>query len=307
VRAERPTRAEVSAFREVMKKRARTFRWAALLLGRSSRDDAAVLYAFCRAADDAVDEGSDPAASTRALAALERGLEGEGSGPGRAVADLSARRGVPLEPARELLAGVRSDMTVVRIADERALFLYAYLVAGTVGLMMSALLGARDARAARYAVALGVAMQLTNICRDVEEDAARDRVYLPESLLRAAGTSQAALLARRAPREAIARVVAQLLARADELYVSAERGVRFLPPRARLAVLAAGRMYRAIGGVLERRSWDPFGGRAVVSPARKCFACMLALAAFVTLTVRSWAGREPVTSRRSTERRCATG
>ena len=150
-------------------------------------------------------------------------------------------------------------------------------------------------------------MQLTNICRDVAEDAARDRVYLPETLLRAAGTSQAELLAGRSPRGAIAAVVAFLLSWADELYEHAERGVRFLPPRARIAVLCAGRMYRAIGGVLRRRGCDPLGGRAIVSPVVKLASCLLAFVAFLASAVRSFTRREAWASRRRAERRCATG
>ncbi len=300
-------RVELAGAHGVMQKRARTFRWAARLLGTTCRDDAAVLYAFCRAADDAADEATDRAQAVADLDALERSLSKDGDGPGRALAVLAEQRGMSLAPARELLAGVRQDTDLVRLADDAELLQYAYLVAGTVGLMMCGVLGARDQRAERYAIQLGIAMQITNICRDVAEDAARGRVYLPERRLRAAGTSQTALLAGTAPKEAIAKVVSDLLAVADGFYRSADQGLRYLPSRARLAVLMASRMYRAIGDVLRRRGCDPFLGRAVVSPLAKIALTLVALVSWVGLAVRSYRHLGRTSPRRRTERPCATG
>lgn len=301
------TPVELAECHGVMKHRARTFRWAARLLGPTCRDDAAVLYAFCRAADDAADESADAARSRADLFALEQGLKGHGSGPGRALRALAEARGIPLTPARELLAGVRQDIGVVRLADDAELLDYAYLVAGTVGLLMCSVLGAHDPRAERYAIQLGMAMQLTNICRDVAEDTARGRVYLPERRLAAAGTSQAELLAGVAPRAAVARVVKDLLAMADGFYASADLGMRYLPPRARLAVLIASRMYQAIGHVLRRRGCDPFRGRAVVSPISKVALCLVAVVAWLGSAVRSYRRLGRTSPRRRTERPCATG
>lgn len=298
--------ADLASCHDVMRRRARTFRWASRLLGPTCRDDAAVLYAFCRAADDAADESSDAARAGAELDALEDGLRSNGKGPGGALRALAEARGFSLAPARELVAGVRRDTGLVRLADDAELLDYAYLVAGTVGVLMCGVLGARDPRAERYAIQLGMAMQLTNICRDVEEDAARGRVYLPEHRLRAAGTSQADLLAGCAPRPAVARVVRDLLRMADGLYASADLGLRYLPPRARLAVLMASRMYQAIGSVLRRRGYDPFQGRAVVSPIAKFTLCLVSVVAWLGLAMRSYRplGRSP---RRRTQRPCATG
>ena len=299
--------AELATCHEVMQKKARTFRWAARLLGTRCRDDAAVLYAFCRAADDAADEATDPASASAALDALEQGLTREGAGPGRALAALAEQRGMSLSPARELLAGVRQDVGVVRVADDAELLQYAYLVAGTVGLLMCGVLGARNPRAERYAVQLGIAMQITNICRDVAEDAARGRVYLPERRLVAAGTSQAEVLAGTAPRAAVSKVVQELLAVADGFYRSADLGLRYLPPRARLAVLMASRMYRAIGDVLRRRDCDPFLGRAIVSPMAKVGLTLVAFVAWVGITARCHRPLGRSSPRRRTEDSCATG
>ncbi len=278
------TSIELASYHDVLKRRARTFRLAAVVLGTRCRDDAAVLYAFCRAADDAVDEGLSPPQAHAALDALERGLvDGAGPAVARAVADLHATRGLPLEAARDLIAGMRRDVGTVRIADDAALLGYAYLVAGTVGVMMCPLLGVTDARASRHAADLGMAMQITNICRDVAEDAERGRVYLPASRLVIAGITAEQILDGSAPRAALRQVIAGLLERGDALYRSADEGLRFLPPRARLAVLLASRLYRGIGMELLRRGADPFLGRAVVPLRYKAWWLVVAFVAWVRI------------------------
>jgi len=282
---------EVRSSHEVMARHARSFRVASWFLAPEVRDDAAVLYAFCRAVDDAADEAPSLEVALRDLDALERGLEdrkgGEGEGPAvsRMVRELVARRGLPRLAAVELVEGARSDLGTVRIADDQALLRYAYLVAGTVGLMMCALLGARDERARGRAIDLGIAMQLTNICRDVKEDAEIGRVYLPARRLARAGTTQDDVLAGVAPPEAVARVVAELLELADGYYASADVGVRDLPARSRLAVLVASRIYREIGVQLRARGCDPLQGRVVVSPLRKLGCACAATVAWARITL----------------------
>ncbi len=276
------TAADLTGYRELLARRARTFRLASVVLGTRARDDAAVLYAFCRAADDAADDGHDPQTAHQALDSLELGLTSDGGAPvAREVALLHVERGVSLDAARGLVAGVRRDLGTVRIADDAELLDYAYLVAGTVGVMMCPILGVQDSRATRHAAELGMAMQITNICRDVAEDARNGRVYLPESRLRSAGLTAAQIIDGSAPRAALSTVITGLLARADALYESADGGLRFLPPRARLAVLLASRLYRAIGLEILRRGADPFRGRAVLPFWYKLFWCVLALSVWL--------------------------
>jgi phytoene synthase len=277
----------IAASHAVMSRHARSFRLAARFLPAEARDDAALLYAFCREVDDAADECADPEEGATRLAALERGLAGEPGGAAAAahVRALARRRQVPLSAAYDLIEGARTDLGRVRMADDAALLRYAYLVAGTVGSMMCSLLGARHERARRRAIDLGIAMQITNVCRDVAEDAARGRVYLPATRLEAAGSSAGALLDGTAPRDAVAEVVRDLLALADRYYASADVGAADLPPRARLAVLTASRVYRAIGVELRERGCDPLGGRVVVPPLRKARWTGAALASWVRVSL----------------------
>lgn len=279
----RASRAQVVAeSREVLAHHARTFDLAGRFLGPARRDEAAVVYAFCRLVDDLVDEASDLASGSVALAQVEAELQG--LAPARPLVavfgELMDEYGIDRAVALELIAGVRSDSGPVALADDAALLRYCYRVAGTVGLMMCGVLGVRDKVAAPFAVDLGVAMQLTNICRDVAEDARRGRVYLPATRLARLGTSPTDLLDGAAPGPALAEVVLDLLALADRHYASADLGMRFIPWRSRLAILIASRVYRAIGLVLRRRGGDPMRGRAVVPTLTKLGWTALAVARF---------------------------
>jgi phytoene synthase len=256
----------LAASHEVFRRKARTFWWAGLLLPRDVRDDAATVYAFCREVDDAADESVDHAYAKLALEALSNEVSGRAE-PRPLVAEFRAvalRRELPLEAAEELIAGVRGDLEAVRVADDAELVRYCYRVASTVGLMMCAVLGVRRREALPHAVDLGIAMQLTNICRDVAEDAARGRVYLPAERLRRAGVDPESLLHGQAPAARVSKVVASMLELADSYYRSADGGMRDIPWRFRPAILVASRTYRAIGVRLRRASSDALAGRTVV-------------------------------------------
>jgi phytoene synthase len=255
----------------------RTFALAARFLPRRVADDAAILYAWCRRADDAVDLAPASAQPERARA-LRLELDGIYAGAAQSdpVSDAFQRlvreRRIPKEYPDGLVAGIEMDANGTRYVDTDALVGYCFRVAGTVGLMMSHVLEVRRPEALRHAAHLGIAMQLTNICRDVGEDFARGRLYLPASLLARAGAHIAAHPGGELPeaaREPIATVVRSLLAYADAFYESGERGIPFLPFRAAAAVRAARLVYAEIGRVVLRRGADPLAPRATVSAPRK--------------------------------------
>lgn len=275
--------------RAVLATQGRSFHLAARFLPPGKRDDAAVVYAFCRLVDDVADApGGHPHAIMQALAELDAEITG-GRPPRPVVAALLAlapRTRLDLRWASALIAGCRSDLGPVRISDDRALLRYAFHVAGTVGLMMCAVLDVQDPDALAYGVDLGLAMQLTNICRDVAEDAGRGRVYLPATRLRAHGVDPDALVAGIASRAAVAATVREVLDVAETWYDSALWGLRFIPGRGRLAIGIARRVYRAIGRELHQRGGDALAGRTVVSPLRKGVEVALA-------GVEYWAPRRP--------------
>jgi 15-cis-phytoene synthase len=257
--------------RAVLAEGSKSFDLASRFLPVDRRDDAAVIYTFCRTVDDIADEGVSPAEARSALRALRGELTGEATARPLAamLLEVAKRRDFSPEPAVHLIDGVLSDLDTVRVADDEALLRYCYRVAGTVGLLMCGVLGVRARAASPFAVDLGIAMQLTNICRDVREDAERGRVYLPLERLTALGLDADALLGGRPDREGLRLVVDDLLRMADGYYASAEAGMRFIPWRARFAILVASRVYRAIGVKLRRRGSDPWRGRTIVSPLGK--------------------------------------
>ncbi len=271
----------------VLARSSKSFRFAGAFLPADRLDDAAVVYAFCRAVDDAVDDATDVDTAREAAADLAAELAGER--PARAVVrafvDVCQRTGVDIGFAHELVRGVASDArAAVRVDDDGELLRYCYRVAGTVGGLMCGVLGVREREALPFAVDLGVAMQLTNICRDVLEDAGHDRIYLPLTRLRAAGASGLVpgLLDGR-DRAAVVVVVAQLLALAERYYDSGSAGLRFIPWRSRLGILVAARVYRAIGRKLLRGGGDPLRGRTVTTTIEKLALAVAAIARFVFL------------------------
>ena len=270
----------VADSRAVLARHARSFRLASIFLPARTRDDAAVVYAFCRMVDDIADEGDDPAAARVELLAVMAELRGEIEA--RPLVALlrqtAARLGMELRAAEELVEGALSDLEPVRIADEAALERYCYLVAGTVGVLMCGVLGVTDPVARSHAVALGVGMQITNICRDVVEDAARGRVYLPATALYAGGLSPEQILNRTADGARLSRVVRALLGLADERYGHAFAGMVYIPVRTRAAILVAAHLYRGIGlRLLRIHQGDPLHGRTIMSTVERAQAVLAGL------------------------------
>jgi phytoene synthase len=280
-----PASALVAESSQTLARHGRSFSWASRFLPRSARADAAITYAFCRLVDDVVDEAATEDKARAGIDRLTEELAGKATPRPlvRAWCEVESRHQIDPCVAADLVAGVRSDLGRVRVRDDEELLLYAYRVAGTVGLMMSRIVGATEPRAKRYAIDLGIAMQLTNICRDVTEDARLGRVYLPASRLRAVGVEPADLVAGRYDRAAVSRVVADLLALADGFYAAADAGMRWIPARPRLAIWIAARVYRAIGRRILRDQARALDERVYVSALGKLAWTARAAAAFLGL------------------------
>jgi phytoene synthase len=249
-----------------------------------------VLYAFCRVADDAVDRsGVAPGATARLAARLEAAYAGAPE-PGpvdRALATLARDLAIPRMLFEALLEGLRWDEEGRRYETLPDLLSYCVRVAATVGVMMTLAMGDRRAHVLARACDLGVAMQLTNIARDVGEDARAGRLYLPGGWMREAGLDPGAWLARPAPGPALASVVRRVLAAADALYARADPGIFMLPRDCRMAIRAARLLYADIGRALAAAGYDSVTRRAATGRARK--AWLLACAA------PAWLSRHPAT------------
>lgn len=305
-------RAREIAHWQVLTFRARSFRWASAFLSQAQRRRVAALYAFCRAVDDLADaDGATPEAQ-QDLVRLQTALAAEPNGESLWPEDyiwfrrLCLDCGVEFQVVQDLLDGMISDLGVVRIQSDADLIRYCYQAAGTVGLMMCSVLGVRDPRALRHAVDLGIAMQLTNISRDVLEDAEASRVYLPGERLRAVGVAPEDLVEGRANALGVSLVVHDVLAMAEGYYRSADDGMRFLPARARWAILVASRLYRGIGRRLRRRhNSNPLLGRVVLPWFVKVALFMPASASWLRLSLRR--STSPALKRPSASSRSALG
>lgn len=298
----RPASTELA--RQVIAQHSKSFALASTLLPPHVRDDAAVLYAWCRRTDDAVDAAAidNPARVLRELAEeLSTAYAGSARDPLVAAFGALARaRGIPRLYPRQLLAGMAMDLADTRYATTDELIAYAYRVAGVVGLMMTHVLGIDDDAAVVPAAHLGIAMQLTNICRDVAEDWQRGRLYIPDEILDRHGARGLArqlggsLTTRHVP--ALAGAVHDLLALADRYYRSADRGMIALPWRAALAIRSARDVYAAIGGRIARVDHDVTAGRATVPRsaklARVAFAALRIAASAPRRALRSASGRQ---------------
>jgi 15-cis-phytoene synthase len=270
---------------EAFRHHSRTFSLATRLLHREVRLPVAALYLYCRTVDGLADDRVLEVGPAAALAELDAAREDltrtlEGRPPSgllwRRLAEAHERYDLVPDPLFELIDGAEWDLRGLPIETEADLLAYADLVAGSVGAMMLPFLVPEvDRRAALtpLARALGNAMQVTNILRDVGEDLLRlDRVYLPASALAAHGLTRTCL-ARCASGEAVSPAYSRLMERmmelAEGLYREAEPGVEALPGRARLGIAAAARMYREILNEVRASGYDNLRRRNVVDLGRK--------------------------------------
>lgn len=250
----------------------KTFFAASRLLPPRVRAGAIALYAFCRVADDLVDEAQPGQTPLREL--NERLDQIYAGTPGNQVEDqalslLVQQVQLPRHLLEALIEGFAWDTQAREYEDISDVHDYAARVAGSVGAMMCWIMGPRDSETLQRACELGVAMQLTNIARDVGEDARMGRLYLPRRWMREAGLSPIEWL--QAPKDcaAVQQVISRLLDEAQRLYRQAHHGVASLPPDCRAAICAASLIYAEIGHQLRRSGLNSVDQRTVVSTPRK--------------------------------------
>ncbi len=286
-------RADLAACRAALRNGSKTFLAASFLLPRAVHEPASALYAFCRLADDAVDDSDgrgDAVERLRERLRLAYAGTPQDAPADRALAIVVARHHIPTALFDALLEGFEWDLQGRRYDTIESLHDYAARVAGTVGAMMALLMGVHSGEGLARACDLGVAMQLSNIARDVGEDARMGRLYLPREWMIDAGLDPDAWLAQPAFSQALAGVVARVLEAADALYARVDAGVARLPLGCRPGINAARFMYAAIGHEVARRGLDSVNARARVSAPRKAW---LLLRSAVQLMPSSAAGAVP--------------
>jgi len=283
----------------VIRKHSRSFSMASRWLPAEVRGNVEKLYAWCRWCDEAVDSARNQEDATVRLAVLREDVQRVFDGQtvrhpaSQWLADLVASKGIRQGEALDLLAGMEMDLHLGQVKDEEALLRYCYCVAGVVGLMMCRVMGVENQSAAKHAIDLGIAMQLTNIARDVAEDWERGRSYLPKTWVDiklpspCSNLSDAFYDSVEAPSNATVRAsVKRLLSMAEVRYASGLEGVGMLPRGCRLAISLAAKLYREIGREILRRETRVMDGRIAVPRLRLaylgCYGLLSSLVDYAT-------------------------
>ena len=270
----------------VTKSNAKSFYFAAKFLPLHKQKPVYPIYAFCRHVDDEIDEigeGDEKKAVETVLKwkkQLELLYQGkikqtEIAEPSSMVflawSDLLQTYKIPQNLPLELIQGVLMDTNIKRYETFDELYIYCYRVASTVGLMSSEILGYSDEIALEYAEAMGIAMQLTNILRDIKEDAAMNRIYLPQEDLQRFGVTEAQIFENRfnANFEKLMRFEME---RARDFYNKGEKGIAYLEKDTRFTVLLASRIYGKILDEIEKQNFDVFLKRAHTTKRQKLFS-----------------------------------
>ena len=263
----------------VMKNRGRSFYFASRFLDQTTAERAARLYEFCRAIDDIADRSTSKNEARDRLDQTLAELKG-GVPPGKLTQQLFLlAEDTDLDPraAIELVKGCRSDLSdEVLIQNEEQLIQYCYQVAGSVGIMMCAVLGVKDPRAIPHAIDLGIGMQLTNITRDISEDARSERRYLPTTFVGTLSCTEI-LSSSNASLENICEAVDKIVNLADRYYKSGREGFCFLPATSRQAIAIAASVYRQIGIRVRDNTEASLTRRAVVPQWEKLVLASAAL------------------------------
>ncbi len=259
--------------REITRREAKNFYYAFLTLPQERRRAIYVAYAFCRYCDDAVDTAESVDQKMATLQSLHASLNdaytGRTSDPlFLALADVADRHDIPEEYFKQVIHGVESDLTKVRYQDFEELRNYCYQVASVVGLICLQIFGYKDGSAREHAIDLGLAMQLTNIARDIQEDLGLGRIYLPQDEIARFGYSEEALEAG-IVNESFINLMRFQAQRARGYFDSGFKLLPYLSPRSRACPAVMGQLYSKVLQRIEEAEFDVFQHRISLSKTEK--------------------------------------
>ena len=259
--------------RSITRREAKNFYFAFLTLPASRRKAIYVAYAFCRHCDDSVDRDATTQEKLSTLGVLQQKLDDAYSGRVDepvfiALADTAEKYDIPLEYFREVISGVESDLVKNRYEDFEQLRRYCYQVASVVGLICLQIFGYKDAAAKEHAADLGLAMQLTNIARDVQEDLGFDRIYLPQDEIARFGYSEVELQAG-IVNESFTQLMRFQTQRAKQYFRSGFQLLPYLSPRSRACPAVLGQLYQKVLQRIEDADYDVLHHRVALSTKQK--------------------------------------
>ena len=262
-----------------IKSEGKSFYWASFFLPKKNRIAASRLYSICRYLDDVADN-SKLDTSSQIKNIFNQIKENESS----EINIFFKKNNINLGILKDLIDGLISDQQNVRVTDEKELIDYSYKVAGTVGLMMLPIINTKDAEARKHAIDLGIAMQLTNIARDVYEDAKMNRLYLPKEWLGQVSTSD--LIDNKLDdqkKKLIELSIKNLIELSDKFYANGFSGMKFIPLRTRLAIFFAAKIYKGIGEKIKNGGYVYKLERIYLNKLEKLWITIISIPEFLFL------------------------
>ena len=253
------------------KAEAKTFYLASFFFTNEKKKEVEILYNFCRYVDDIGDKNGNKKKKIHQLKSIKKDIIKKNSKIIliRNFINLLTIYKININIVFHLIDGVLFDTNVVNIKNESDLEEYSYKVAGTVGLMMCSLMGIKDKKLLNHALELGIAMQITNICRDIKEDLLINRIYFPNSLRQFNYISNKDLLKNKKKQKVLSENINFLIRKSNNLYKESNKGVMKLPLKYRIVILIASRMYQEIGLIISKNPYYIWKKRVFVSIPKK--------------------------------------
>ena len=261
-----------------LEKHGKSFYWASFFLPNKSKDAASELYSICRYFDDLADE-----APTDQSEKLKSEFEQIHNNVRHPINKFFKNNNIPIQILGDLIKGLIQDQKLVRLQSERDLIKYSYQVAGTVGLMMQPLILVENKNANKHAVDLGIAMQLTNIARDIYEDAIMNRVYLPKDWLREISIEQLKSDSINKIQPQMKYILKRLIDLSDIYYQNGFSGMKYIPIKTRLAIFFAAKIYRSIGMKIKSNNYQYSNKRVYLNKLDKLWVTIKSLPEFILL------------------------
>ena len=261
-----------------IEKHGKSFYWASIFLPNKNKSAASELYSICRYFDDLADE--TPTDQSEKLKSEFEQICNNAEHP---INRFFKKYNIPIQILGDLIKGLVRDQKLVRIQTERDLIEYSYQVAGTVGLMMQPLILVKNKQAKKHAIDLGIAMQLTNIARDIYEDANMNRVYLPKEWLRDISIEQLKSDSIYEIQLQMSKVLKKLIDLSEIYYQNGFSGMKYIPIKTRLAIFFAAKIYRAIGMKIKSNNYLYSNKRVYLNKLDKLWVTIKSLPEFILL------------------------
>ena len=263
-----------------LEKHGKSFYWASFFLPNKNKDAASELYSICRYFDDLAD-----GAPTDQSEKLKNEFEQIYNNLEHPINKFFKSNNIPIQILGDLIQGLIQDQKLVRIQTEKDLIEYSYQVAGTVGLMMQPLILVKNKNANKHAVDLGIAMQLTNIARDIYEDAIMNRVYLPKEWLKEISIEHLKSDSIDEIQTQMSAILRRLIDLSEIYYQNGFSGMKYIPIKTRLAIFFAAKIYRAIGIKIKSSNYQYSNKRVYLNKFNKLWVTIKSLPEFMLLKV----------------------